>query len=205
MQFPIFLSFLWFTMLRSIHNGFFNPVSFTDQDPLLMLVNELHPTRPLTIYDTQNEEQIRLPVGLAELSLEALPFQAFHSYYESFGKNFYLEWNGRKKVKILPEGDYLQAKRNFTGINSGMTAHSINNGLFVKIMAEGKCMEVSKDKSRYRDAYPLVFKKCSNQPQQNFKFVAREKAICKLKECTSKEEIFRAEEIIRNRINHFLI
>lgn len=205
MHFPFFWILLNFTRARSFHNNFFKPVSFTDQDPLLLLVNQLYPTRPLTLYDTQNEEQLRLPVGLAELSLETLPFQSFHSYYESFGKNFYLEWNGRKKVKILPEGDYLQAKRNFTGISTGMTAHRLEKGIFVKIMAEGKCLEVSKDKSRYRDAYPLVFRKCAFVPGQNFKFVSRDKAICKLKDCTSKAEILRSEEIIRDRVSHFLI
>ncbi|KRH92407.1 hypothetical protein M153_63410003, partial [Pseudoloma neurophilia] len=221
MQFLIFYILNFITANQHRHASTTRPTSFTDQDPLLLLVNEEHPTRPLTLYDTHNEKQLRLPVGLAELSMETLPFQSFHSYYEGFGKNFYLEWRAptghnetpgqdHKKVKIIPEGDYLQAKRNFTSISSGMTAYFLQdeskNKQFIRIMAEGKCLEAKNEESKYRKAFPLVFRKCDlNSKAQNFKFISREKAICKLKECTSKAEIFRAEEIIRNRLNHFVM
>lgn len=181
---------------------------FANQDPSFLLVNKMYPTMPLTIFDTDKEQEIFLPVGLSEISESALSFQLFHSYYEGLHKNFYFEWNGDKRTRVLPEGDYLQARRGRKNILTGMTAHPIHNSLFIKIMYNGKCLEALKTKSRYRDAHPLRFVDCADSNYQRFKFVSHAKAVCVLglEECTHRnEDIFRAEEVLRSRVHHFII
>lgn len=196
------------SFISSSQNGtYYDSQQMTDQDPALLLVCADKPTMPLTIYETQNHEQIRLPVGLSEISEGSLPYQLFHTYYEGFSFNFYLQWNGNRKVRILPEGDYLQAKRNYTGIQTGMTAHAITNSDFIKIVSGGKCLEASETKSRYREAYPLQFRACADKRSQKFKFISKQKAFCKLKmkECPGTQlELFGAEELIKQRVDHFL-
>lgn len=201
--------FLYILTISASHDTVNNRHKLFDtQDPALLLVNKMYPTRPLTIYDTENEESINLPVGMSELQEESFPFQLFHSYYEGYLKNFYLQWNGDKKTRVVPEGDYLQARRGQRNVLTGMTAHSIPKSEFIKIMSEGKCLQATEKKSKYRDAYPLKFLKCTDSEYQKFKFVSHIKASCVLglKECTQlQSDIFMAEEVIRNRVEHFIL
>ncbi|ELQ75472.1 hypothetical protein THOM_1576 [Trachipleistophora hominis] len=172
----------------------------------------------LTIFDTDNDRDTFFPVGLSKVSEKTLPFQLFNSNFESQGLNFYLTWNGDKNIYVVPEGDYLQARKGSVDIRTGMTMHSIlspsssdqqnNSSLFVKIMYGGKCLEALKWKSKYRNAYPLKFLRCSNSEYQVFKLINVIKAICHVssEKCMYKnEDSFRATEALRAKLHRFAI
>ncbi|KAK1347917.1 hypothetical protein CWI38_1523p0010 [Hamiltosporidium tvaerminnensis] len=181
---------------------------FSEYDPGMLLVNVDMPDYALKIFDFNILTSKELPVAMAKLKEEDLPYMILHSYYEGNSKNFWLEMDNQYGIKISLSGNLLQASRFDIGGKSKLIAAKVLGTKNVLLMHNNQCLTVDAEQSKYREGYPIRLKKCKrDEPKQLFRFVSALKGACVLNMpvCPGLEILTDVERVIEHRISHFAI
>lgn len=156
--------------------------NFSSRDQGMLLINVTSSDRALTIFDDNKFGINMFPLGFGKLSIENLKYQLFHSYYEAHTRNFWLEPNYDRNIRLVAEKTSMHGSKTKNSLKTDLMLQHIKNTDFYKILHDNSCLTLLESKSRYYDANILKFIDCDDKNRgQMFSFVSKMKAECILK------------------------